>query len=155
MRRASGTGKAMPLRCLLGWQPRRPAMQGALSRLHSSMPWGGTLSRADGPCICPSAVTSTTHRLGLQQGPPGLANAKIPAKRTYTSSSVHPAQALHSQLCSWLPGWAPSGPTHLTPGPSSHSLSDWCPPGCPPPGARTGHSSHLDEGGQVKYRIPS
>lgn len=61
---------------------------------------------------CSSLVTGTTHNMtGAPAGAPGPADAKIPAKRIYTISTVYPTHALHNQLT----GQAPSRPCILDP----------------------------------------
>lgn len=83
----------------LGAQPRRELLAGSLLTCCRE-----GLIRAIRACTCPSPVTSSTQRSGLQQGGSCPAASRTAATRTYTSSFVDPAQAPHMQHGSRLPG---------------------------------------------------
>lgn len=73
----------------------------------------GTLSGEGGPCTCPYPLTSTTHKLRLQQGHPNPATAK----------TNHMPQCQHGSS---------TGPPKLRCSPSLAGLSGSCTFDCRP-----------------------
>lgn len=71
-------------------QRRRSATLGALCCPHSSQAGAETI-RGRGNLFPPLPVTNTIYRLGLHQGALGMVVSKVPAKRTFSSSSTDSA----------------------------------------------------------------